>query len=135
MIRRRVAGVTDETELPLDHLAELLRMHRSPDERRPTAQAQLLQQPIGGLRRARERAWKDLGVRDDHLLLAGERIARELCENVQVLCLQLRDERPRLAADVAGVQAVEQEDELDAVVSDRRLEKLAHRTVPRAPRR
>src|SRR4051812_7599974 len=77
MVGRRVAGEAEQLEPTGAGFAELLHADWTPTKHRRPANAECVEQPVGRLRRAREGAGEDLGVRDGESLFAAGRGARE----------------------------------------------------------
>src|SRR3954451_12905972 len=85
VIRRRVPRETEQLETAGVNFAELLHAARTPAQHRGAPQAESVQQKIGGFRRAREGAGKDLGMGDEKSLLPSYRCAGELNERVEIV--------------------------------------------------
>ncbi|HUP45822.1 MAG TPA: hypothetical protein VM779_09950 [Thermoanaerobaculia bacterium] len=111
-----VPGVAEDDERSFARLAELLHAERSPLQHRRAAQRQRLQEMIGGLGRAGERAGKNLGVRDDATFPACNGLSRVIDKWFQRSDVEEATFREWfLVGDVAGVQSVEQEDAVDHI--------------------
>ena len=109
VVRCRVAGKAEHLKLAGARLAELLRAHRAPFEHGVATQVELADEPVGSFGRARKRAGENLRVRYEHPFLAGQGVSREPQKHIKLVRLQLRFERAGFAANVAGVQCVEQQ--------------------------
>ena len=70
---------------------------------------------------------------DQHGLSPGYCIDGKLDEDFQMIRLQFGFDRPRLSADVTGMQPIDQHNFLDALVILRDLQNLADRTMTSAP--
>mgnify|MGYP006214759737 CR=1 FL=1 len=80
VIGSRVACEAQNDERPLPRIAELLHPERTPLQNRLAAELQRLENVVGGLRRAGERAWEDLRMSDHESRFARDGSPRELHE-------------------------------------------------------
>src|SRR4051812_12095391 len=80
VIGRGIAGEASQFEITGANAAELLHAEGTPAQNRSAMQAELGDEEVSGLGGAGEGAGEDLGVSDEHLLAAGDRLAGKVEE-------------------------------------------------------